>query len=120
MEIPKRAFCIDVNANDNPLNDAQPLPKLFINPEITDKSKDVELGWEGCISFPGIIGQVQRHVSIDVTYYDLNKVNEQGELIKMEANSESSSNLTKIIFTLVIILISSTFYLVFLVKPKQK
>jgi len=45
------------------------LPKRLyavINPEITRKSTETELGVEGCLSVPGINGDVERHLAITV------------------------------------------------------
>lgn len=45
-----------------------PLPLL--NPQIVDHSTDIEKGWEGCLSVPGIRGLVPRYLSITVDYLD--------------------------------------------------
>lgn len=43
-------------------------PKLYalINPEIVKPSEEKELGIEGCLSIPGLVGEVERHSSITV------------------------------------------------------
>jgi peptide deformylase len=46
--------------------DTQPLAML--NPEILWSSEEMELGWEGCLSIPGIRGLVPRHREIRVRY----------------------------------------------------
>ena len=48
-------------------NDEIP-PKLFIivNPEITRSSEDTLIGTEGCLSIPGIQGDVERFVTVTV------------------------------------------------------
>jgi peptide deformylase len=49
--------------------DSEQLPKRLyavINPEITRKSTETELGVEGCLSVPGINGDVERHLAITV------------------------------------------------------
>ena len=38
-------------------------PEVVINPEIVDRSDEVVKGWEGCLSIPGIRGEVSRHRS---------------------------------------------------------
>jgi peptide deformylase len=43
-------------------------PTAMINPEITWMSNDLEKGWEGCLSIPGIRGPVPRHSRIAVRY----------------------------------------------------
>src|SRR4051794_35272472 len=46
-------------------------PEVMINPEIVERSEDIVKGWEGCLSIPGIRGNVPRHRSIRVRYSDL-------------------------------------------------
>ncbi len=45
-------------------------PTAIINPEILQKSTEMEKGWEGCLSVPGFRGLVPRHVEIEVAYLD--------------------------------------------------
>lgn len=37
-----------------------------VNPEITRASREKEMGTEGCLSIPGLLGDVERHVAITV------------------------------------------------------
>ena len=46
-------------------------PLALINPRILSRSNNVELGWEGCLSVPGIRGQVERSTSLEIEYYDI-------------------------------------------------
>ena len=46
------------------------LKKVFINPEIVDKSLDSSLMKEGCLSIPGIGENIERPNSITIKYYD--------------------------------------------------
>ncbi len=46
----------------------EPLP--MINPQIINYSPTTCQGWEGCLSIPGIRGQVSRAETITVTYLD--------------------------------------------------
>jgi peptide deformylase len=43
-------------------------PKLFtlVNPQITRASTEMVTGTEGCLSVPGIVGEVERHEAITV------------------------------------------------------
>jgi peptide deformylase len=43
-------------------------PEVVINPEIVERSDEVVKGWEGCLSIPGIRGDVPRHRRIRVRY----------------------------------------------------
>jgi peptide deformylase len=56
----------------NPAGDAKDRSgeRVLINPKIT-KKKGREFGEEGCLSFPGIQAEVERWVSIAITYQDL-------------------------------------------------
>lgn len=45
---------------------------VFINPEITYRSADTELGDEGCLSFPGAPTKIRRYVEVRVKALDAN------------------------------------------------
>ena len=44
---------------------------VLCNPKIVQKSKDKEVGDEGCLSFPNIYGSVNRHLTIKVRAQDI-------------------------------------------------
>ena len=45
--------------------DVEPVPYTeLINPVLTDLSTDMEEGWEGCLSVPGLRGVVPRHARL--------------------------------------------------------
>lgn len=46
----------------------EPLP--MINPQIVSYSSNRDQGWEGCLSIPGIRGNIERSQSVEVKYYD--------------------------------------------------
>jgi len=51
--------------------DAEPVPlTVLVNPEIEPLGEDRELGWEGCLSVPGMRGLVPRHRQIRYRGYD--------------------------------------------------
>jgi peptide deformylase len=52
----------------------------LINPKIVKKSWTKNLEQEGCLSIPGIFGQVNRHNKISLTYLD-----RKGKKIKLDA-----------------------------------
>lgn len=56
------------------------LAKVLVNPEIVDKGGGTEWGEEGCLSFPGIYGEVSRWKSIKVRALSL-----ENEVIELEA-----------------------------------
>jgi peptide deformylase len=43
-------------------------PEVVINPEITERSPELVKDWEGCLSIPGIRGEVPRHRHINARY----------------------------------------------------
>jgi len=54
-----------------PLED--PIPEtILLNPVITALSDEEQLGWEGCLSVPGLRGEVPRLKHIRYTGFDLN------------------------------------------------
>jgi peptide deformylase len=55
-------------------------PEVVINPEILDRSAEMIKGWEGCLSIPGIRGEVPRHQKIRVRYRNLEGVQVEREL----------------------------------------
>jgi peptide deformylase len=63
---------IIINTKDGPL--------ALINPELKRKSFKKEEAEEGCLSVPGIYGQVKRHFSLVIS-----AINKQGEEVKVKA-----------------------------------
>ena len=62
--------------------EAPPLPfTVLLNPQITPLSDEEVDGWEGCLSVPGLRGQVPRWARIRYTGFDL-----QGQAIEREAD----------------------------------
>ena len=58
----------DEEAAESTEDDANLKKRLYtiVNPEITRKSNDMEVGTEGCLSIPGYLGDVDRHLAITV------------------------------------------------------
>jgi peptide deformylase len=68
VDINQRIFIMCSRPNSR-YPDAPDMPPTFIiNPEIIWRSDDIEKGWEGCLSLPGIRGLVPRHQVIKVRY----------------------------------------------------
>jgi peptide deformylase len=57
---------------DNPrYPEAAPIPfTVLINPELTPLSDEMEAGWEGCLSLPGLRGLVPRHKALRYRGFD--------------------------------------------------
>jgi peptide deformylase len=51
--------------------DAEPVPRtILLNPVITPQATEMEEGWEGCLSVPGLRGVVPRYKHISYTGID--------------------------------------------------
>lgn len=44
---------------------------LMINPSITKKWTETDIDEEGCLSLPGLVGDIQRSISVDVEWIDI-------------------------------------------------
>jgi len=55
--------------------------QALINPEIEPIGEEIELGWEGCLSIPGLRGEVPRHARIRYSGLD-----GEGNRVAREAN----------------------------------
>lgn len=64
--LPYRLFILNLSA-DPELKDEE---VVFINPDILKRKGSTE-GEEGCLSFPGMYGQVKRAAKIDIEAFDL-------------------------------------------------
>jgi peptide deformylase len=53
---------------------------VLVNPEFIEKSEEMVSGVEGCLSVPGLIGEVERHQSVMVRAQ-----NKQGKPVKIKA-----------------------------------
>jgi peptide deformylase len=59
-----------VASRPNPRYPDAPLmePEVVINPEIIERSAEMVKDWEGCLSIPGLRGEVRRHRHIKARY----------------------------------------------------
>src|SRR5512138_2522013 len=62
--------------------DKEVKPKLYVvaNPEIVKASDEKVLGVEGCLSIPGLVGEVERHEKVQVK-----GLNRRGQPVKIKA-----------------------------------
>ncbi len=62
-----------VASRPNPRYPNAPLmePEVVVNPEVMEQAEAVEKGWEGCLSIPGIRGEVPRPTQVRVRYQTL-------------------------------------------------
>ena len=54
-------------------------PVVMVNPELLWASEEMESGWEGCLSIPGLRGLVPRHLRVGVRYLTMD-----GEIKEVE------------------------------------
>jgi peptide deformylase len=57
----------------------------IINPELTPVGEETELGWEGCLSIPGLRGEVPRAARLRFRGYDIDGRLMEGEAAGMAA-----------------------------------
>ena len=67
---PWKVFVVGMGYNSR-YPDANPLPeRVLINPVIKSASDGMIAGWEGCLSVPGLRGEVERWKSIQLKWQD--------------------------------------------------
>jgi peptide deformylase len=72
----------DAAARNPRYPEADPVPEtILINPELTPLGTDLEDGWEGCLSVPGLRGVVPRHGRLRYCGLDLD-----GNVIEREVS----------------------------------
>ena len=73
--VPKRVIVLDISRKDETKS-----PLYFVNPEITNKSKNNSTYEEGCLSVPGQFAEIDRPDKCHVKYLDY-----YGELKEIDA-----------------------------------
>jgi len=68
IDIPAESDVDDAENRENP--DVK-MPLVLINPKILSHGEDVQVGQEGCLSFPEIFVHVERWYEVDFEYTDL-------------------------------------------------
>ena len=78
VDIPQRVIVVEFGDEDDP----EVPRKLYtlVNPEITRASKDAVMGTEGCLSIPGVAGEVERAEAVTVKAF-----NRRGQPVKIKA-----------------------------------
>jgi len=65
---------------DEEVEDAPKKVWAMINPEIVKASEELVMGVEGCLSIPGLVGEVERHAEVQVK-----GMNRHGKPVKIKA-----------------------------------
>jgi peptide deformylase len=68
---PVAAIIVASRPNPRYPNAPELVPMVMINPELAWVSDEMEKGWEGCLSIPGLQGLVPRHQRVIVRYQRL-------------------------------------------------
>jgi len=68
-------------AEDDEMEDSPKKLYVAVNPEIVQPSEETELGIEGCLSVPGLVGEVDRHTAITIKAQ-----NRRGQPVKIKAS----------------------------------
>ena len=69
--VPLRLVVFGIDANPR-YPDAEPVPTTtLVNPQIEPLGAELELGWEGCLSVPGLRGEVPRYRRIRYRGFDV-------------------------------------------------
>ena len=77
VNVSKRLFVMDVHDDEHQ-------PAVVINPKLEKLGEEIELK-EGCLSVPGIVGDIVRHTRVVVTGLD-----RQGQKIRIEGEGLSA------------------------------
>jgi peptide deformylase len=78
--ISSRLIVIEYAENEEEEEDAPKKLYVVVNPEIVQASEETELGVEGCLSVPGLVGEVERHTQVVVK-----GLNRRGQPTKIKA-----------------------------------
>jgi peptide deformylase len=84
INVPFRLAVIEYGDEPDPeANGDPPNKKLFVivNPEITRFAEETEVASEGCLSIPGLVGDVERPIAITVKAH-----NRRGQPVKIKAS----------------------------------
>ena len=65
-----RIFIISSYPNNRYPEAPDMIPTPIINPQIISYSEELQDGWEGCLSIPGLRAPVLRHSAVKVKYFD--------------------------------------------------
>jgi len=83
--VPWRVVIYGITSNPR-YPEAPPIPEtVLINPVLTPVGSGTQLGWEGCLSVPGLRGQVERYQRLQVAWRDAGGGHHQQEVVGFHA-----------------------------------
>ncbi len=62
VNVPLRVIVVEYGEDE----DAPPKLYIVVNPEITRHARETDVGVEGCLSIPGLLGDVERYTRVTV------------------------------------------------------
>ncbi|HWQ04426.1 MAG TPA: peptide deformylase [Longilinea sp.] len=80
VSVSQRVVVVEYAENDEEEDSPKKL-YVVVNPEIIQPSEETELGIEGCLSVPGLVGEVDRHTAITIKAQ-----NRRGQPLKIKAS----------------------------------
>jgi peptide deformylase len=83
VNAPLRVMLVEFAESEEDEEHEEVTPELYIcvNPKITPTSAEEEIGTEGCLSIPGIVGDVSRPVAVTIKCQ-----NRHGQAMKIKAS----------------------------------
>jgi len=79
VNVPLRVIVVEFNESED--EEIPPKLSVVVNPEITRFSSEDEIGTEGCLSIPGIVGDVERPLTVTIK-----GLNRRGQPQKIKAS----------------------------------
>jgi peptide deformylase len=83
VDVPQRVIVVEYGEEPEDSENGKPPKKdlyTLVNPEITRSSTETEIATEGCLSIPGLVGEVERATSVTVK-----ALNRRGQPVKIKA-----------------------------------
>ncbi|MCC8371341.1 MAG: peptide deformylase [Rickettsia endosymbiont of Pseudomimeciton antennatum] len=77
LGIAKRILVVDLQNNDDTERAVDFYPLFIVDPEIIDKSKELVVAVEGCLSLPEQRVEVARSESISIRFLDYNNIQQE-------------------------------------------
>jgi peptide deformylase len=79
VKVPWRVIVVEYNESED--EEAPPKLHVVVNPKITRFSAESEIGTEGCLSIPGIVGDVERPQNVTIKGFS-----RRGQPLKIKAS----------------------------------
>jgi peptide deformylase len=96
-----RVYVIDASSMEESFPELAGFKRVFINPEIIEHSDSLTAIEEGCLSIPGIYGEVMRYETLKMRYLDENLEEKVEDFVGFQAISvqHEYDHLNGILFT---------------------